>query len=306
MVDTDGNTVLDLGAAQSGMPIGYNANDLLFLRMANELDRFVTNRVNSAVPPADMADIIRENVMVAAPPGTTQVSLSAGSTGAEANEHAIAEALKYFAKKHNIADLSSVCVLGFENSLHGTTTATLSCSSTEANEHGLPAFPWPRAEFPQLKYPLYKNDASNRAEEDRCIEAFKNTIGAKRAEGGHVGAIIVEPMSGLHQQMATPYFYRAVRRIAKAEGIPFIVDETRTGIGASGKAWGHEYWYLHDDEKPDYVSFGGARASGLAGFYSSVDHRLAVTPAAQAINMVNLLSYGRVWKTIAEQNLLHK
>lgn len=54
-------------------------------------------------------------------------------------------------------------------------------------------------------------------------------------------------MSGLGQQMATPYFYREVRKICKAEGIPFIVDETRTGIGASGKNWAHEYWYLHDD-----------------------------------------------------------
>ena len=73
------------------------------------------------------------------------MQLSGGSTGAEANELAIAEALKSFAKQHNVGDLSTVCVLGFENALHGTTTATLSCSSTEANEQGLPAFPWPRA-----------------------------------------------------------------------------------------------------------------------------------------------------------------
>lgn len=142
---------------------------MIHMRMGNELDRFVVNKVNSAVPPSDLADIIRENVMVAAPPGTIQVHLSGGSTGAEANELAIAEALKSFAKQHNIADLSTVCVLGFENALHGTTTATLSCSSTEANEQGLPAFPWPKGEFPQLKYPLYQNDAFNKAEEERCI-----------------------------------------------------------------------------------------------------------------------------------------
>jgi len=29
-----------------------------------------------------------------------------------------------------------------------------------------------------------------------------------------------------------------------SEGIPFIVDETKTGMGASGKNWAHEYWYL--------------------------------------------------------------
>ena len=88
--------------------------------------------------------------------------------------------------------------------------------------------------------------------------------------------------------MATPYFYREIRKICKAEGIPFIVDETRTGIGASGKNWAHEYWYLHDDQKPDYVTFGGARASGLSGFYSSLNNRLAEAPAACGINMMSL------------------
>jgi len=41
-------------------------------------------------------------------------------------------------------------------------------------------------------------------------------------------------------------------------------------MGASGKNWAHEYWYLHD--APDFVSFGGK--SGLGGFYSTTAHRL--------------------------------
>jgi 4-aminobutyrate aminotransferase-like enzyme len=35
--------------------------------------------------------------------------------------------------------------------------------------------------------------------------------------------------------------------LSKEKGIPFIVDETKTGLGASGKNWAHEYWYLSDD-----------------------------------------------------------
>jgi 4-aminobutyrate aminotransferase/(S)-3-amino-2-methylpropionate transaminase len=70
--------------------------------------------------------------------------------------------------------------------------------------------------------------------------------------------------------MATPYFYRQLRKIAKAEGIPFIVDETKTGMGSSGKNWAHEYWYLN--EAPDYMTFGGK--AGLAGFYSTLDYRM--------------------------------
>jgi 4-aminobutyrate aminotransferase/(S)-3-amino-2-methylpropionate transaminase len=84
--------------------------------------------------------------------------------------------------------------------------------------------------------------------------------------------MIVEPISSINNQMATPRFFRKLRLLSRSYGIPFIVDETKTGIGASGKNWAHEYWYLHDDEAPDFVTFGGK--SGLGGFYSTLDYRL--------------------------------
>jgi len=47
--------------------------------------------------------------------------------------------------------------------------------------------------------------------------------------------------------MATPRFFKKLRVLAKDNGIPFIVDETKTGMGATGKKWAHEHWYLHSD-----------------------------------------------------------
>ena len=84
----------------------------------------------------------------------TQVHLGGGNTAAEANELALSAALTQFSADQGI-DLSKLSVLGFDNSFHGSTTATLSCSSPAVNSHNLPAFPWPKGEFPQLKYPLY-------------------------------------------------------------------------------------------------------------------------------------------------------
>ena len=69
--------------------------------------------------------------------------------------------------------------------------------------------------------------------------------------------------------MATPYFYQQLRKIALEEGIPFIVDETRTGVGATGKYWGHEHWYL--EVPADFVTFGGN--SQVSGYYSTPDFR---------------------------------
>ena len=296
--DTDGNTILDLNAGAAGAPLGYNNDDMLVARLGTTYDRFATNKMNlSAVPSHDAADMIRENVMVGAPKGLNQVHLGGGSTASEANELAMSVAFKKFAANHGISDMSSICGLGFENSLHGTTTATLSVSSTEANPSGLPAFPWPKAEFPQLKYPLSRYEHDNRAEENRCLKGVKDIIDAKRADGGHVGCILIEPMSGLGQQMSTPYFYRKLRDLAAAEGIPFIVDETKTGVGASGKNWAHEYWYMSESKAPDFVTFGGARSSGLSGFYSTMDYRLndEATSYQQDIDMTSLINYGLTW-----------
>jgi 4-aminobutyrate aminotransferase/(S)-3-amino-2-methylpropionate transaminase len=245
---------------------------LVNARTTELYDRFVTHKVDAnSLPTKDFADLIREVVMPFAPKGMVQVHLGGGNTGAEANELALAVALRHYAKTHNVG-VGSLCVLGFDNSNHGQTTGTLSCSSVEANPDRLPAFPWPKAEYPQLRYPLAKYEHENRQEEDRCIGVIKSIISNKRSGGQAVGAIIVEPISSINNQMATPYFYKTLRNLAKDEGIPFIVDETKTGMGASGKNWAHEYWYLQDGKGPDFMTFGGK--SGLGGFYSTVEHRL--------------------------------
>ena len=68
--DIDGNTILDLNASAAGFALGYNNEDLVNSRWTTLYDRFVTHKVNvNALPTADMADVIRDNVMPSAPPG---------------------------------------------------------------------------------------------------------------------------------------------------------------------------------------------------------------------------------------------
>jgi 4-aminobutyrate aminotransferase-like enzyme len=45
--DTDGNTILDMNAAQAGLILGYNSNDLVNLRTTEAYDRFVTHKVDA-------------------------------------------------------------------------------------------------------------------------------------------------------------------------------------------------------------------------------------------------------------------
>ena len=77
--------------------------------------------------------------------------------------------------------------------------------------------------------------------------------------------MIIEPITSINNEMATPYFYKRLHELAREEGITFVVDETKTGLGRTGKLWGHDHWNLKD--KPDIVTFG----SILSGFFTTYD-----------------------------------
>lgn len=83
--------------------------------------------------------------------------------------------------------------------------------------------------------------------------------------------MIIEPITQFNNEYATPYYFKRLRQIAKENNIPFIINETATGFGSSGKLWAHEYWFLND--APDIVTFGGK--AGISGFYSTTDFKLS-------------------------------
>ena len=117
--------------------------------------------------------------------------------------------------------------------------------------------------------------------------------------------MIVEPISSFGTQQATPRFYKKLRALASREGIPFVVDETKTGMGQTGKMWAHEHWWLGESDggAPDMVTFGGK--AGISGFFSTYDYRLNPHCASfeQQVDMTQLLAFGLTWKTAQYENL---
>ena len=139
----------------------------------------------------------------------------------------------------------------------------------------MPTYDWPSVDLPELKQPYAQHEFFNREEEEACLEQAARLIKERQDAGRDVAAMIVEPISSLEMRNGTPNFYKGLRRIAKANGIPFIVDETKTGMGQTGKMWAHEHWYLQDRDggAPDVVTFGGK--AGISGYYSTYDFRVA-------------------------------
>ncbi len=195
--------------------------------------------------------------------------------------------------------MSNLCVLGFENGFHGNSLNTLSSSDPITNVNESQALDWPLAPFPDLKYPLAPNEHHNAAEEEKSLESVRKIIRERRDQGKDVGAIIIEPISSYNNRVATPNFYRKLRLIALENEIPFVVDETRTGVGITGKMWAHEYWFLK--QCPDIITFGGK--SGLAGYFSTLAY--APSEENQNVDIEKLINFGKTWKYIQRKNILN-
>ena len=210
MVDIDGNRLLDLSMQGGMLALGYNPDALIDTRTSRHFDKYLAQSPNlSEYPPIEFSDIVRNGVLPFAPSGLTEVYFTDG-IGGLANEAAIKVALLKFKEtreghlseldwdKFASNDLSNsssllqnkVCVLGFENSLHGKTLATQSASGWSFVRSTCPTYNWPKAPTPKLKYPLSAHNQENKAEEDRWLAEVRKIVDAKEAEGCPVGAIV--------------------------------------------------------------------------------------------------------------------
>ena len=162
----------------------------------------------------------------------------------------------------------NLAILSFEGSFHGRTFATLSVTrSKELHKIDIPAFPWPAAPFPKLKYPLDQHVEANRAEEERCIRIVEEMIDTATTP---VAGVIVEPIQAEGgDNYATPWFFQQLRRLTRERRVSLIVDEVQTGGGPTGTFWCHEQWNL--DTPPDIVTF--SKKTQAAGFYHNVEFR---------------------------------
>jgi 4-aminobutyrate aminotransferase/(S)-3-amino-2-methylpropionate transaminase len=218
-------------------------------------------------PPIDWPDAIQSSFMKVAPKGLDQVWTA--MCGSCSNETAYKAAFMYYQhKKRGGKDFSEeefsscmknlppgapdIAILCFQGGFHGRLFGSLSTTrSKPMHKVDIPQFDWPVVPFPRLKYPIEKYVKENREDEDRCIQELKNLIKTYKKP---IAGMIVEPIqSEGGDNHASPYYFQSIRKLAKDNGIVFIVDEVQTGLGATGKIWAHEHWGLSDP--PDIVTF---------------------------------------------------
>jgi 4-aminobutyrate aminotransferase/(S)-3-amino-2-methylpropionate transaminase len=233
-------------------------------------------------PPVGWPGRVASTLLSVAPPGLSHVApMMCGSC---ANENAFKAAFIAAATRRRGGapptpeDLSSCMVnappgappykvLSFQGAFHGRLLGCLSTTHSKAiHKLDIPAFDWPVAPFPRLRYPLAEHAAANEAEEARCLDAVAAIFARDLA--GDVAAVIVEPIQAEGGDFsASPAFFRGLQALTHAHGAYFLVDEVQTGCGASGAFWAHEAWRL--PRPPDAVTF--SKKMQLAGYYSTAE-----------------------------------
>merc|ERR1711879_1106050 len=109
---------------------------------------------------------------------------------------------------------NSLSIMSFSGGFHGRTMGALTCThSKTVHKIDVPAYDWPTAPFPRLRYPLNENEEYNIAEEQRCLDAVRSIFEEREAQGRPVAGMIVEPIlsegGDLH---ASPVFFKNLQK----------------------------------------------------------------------------------------------
>lgn len=264
----------------ASIPVGYNNEALLAAASSPEMASAIVNRpALGNFPQHDWASILQTGILSVAPRGMNQVFTA--MAGSDANEAAYKAAFMFRRQQERGGpdveftpeDMASamnnqspgspaLSIMSFKSGFHGRLFGSLSTTrSKPIHKLDIPAFDWPQAPFPELKYPLEEHAQENAAEEQRCLQEAERIM----KEFHHpVAAVVIEPVqSEGGDNHASPAFFNGLREITKRNNVLMIVDEVQTGVGATGKFWAHEHWNMQDP--PDMVSF--SKKAQTAGYY---------------------------------------
>ena len=189
------------------------------------------------------------------------------NSGAEANECAIKLARKWGGRGRHV-------VVSAFGSFHGRTLATLHATGQPAKHEAFQPLP---EGFRHVAW----ND----------LDALEASIDPT------VAAVLLEPVQGEGGVMpATVEYFAGVRQLCDERGLLFMVDEVQTGLGRTGKWFGHQHFGV----VPDVVTMAKALGNGVpigacwaradvAGVFEPGDHATTfggqplATAAARAV-----------------------
>lgn len=198
-------------------------------------------------------------------------------------------------------------VIHFTDAFHGRSGYALSLTNTDPAKTDLfPKFRWPRIDSPKLRFPATSEaERDVIAAEQMAVEQIEKAFVDNPDD---IAAIIIEPIQAEGgDNHFRPEFLQALRRICDARECFFILDEVQTGIGITGKMWGHEHFGV----QPDALAFGkktqccgclvGPRVDSEPENVFKVPSRINSTWGG---NLTDMVRFGRFLEIIEEDRLI--
>lgn len=321
LFDSNGKKYLDMYGNIGSLPIGYNHYKLKDLKIDNDtIKHLLIHRPALGVnPPMEWEDEIEIFHKNYSPKYLDFMYMGCGC-GSGANENAFKAAFIHYARthfsEHRIGEMlkSSILneepgspklsILSFEKGFHGRTLGCLSTTrSNPWHKINVPAFDWPVAPFPDIKYNTAEGDFVNYVEEYKCLDRTEEIL----KQNKNIAAMIIEPIQAEGgDRHASNFYFQELRKLASLYNVTFIVDEVQTGAGSTGKMWAHEYWT--QDSKvmtPDIITF--SKKMQVAGYFCKSEYKTD-TPF-QTFNTwmgdpFKIILSNHIYKIIQEEKLL--
>jgi acetylornithine/N-succinyldiaminopimelate aminotransferase len=157
------------------------------------------------------------------------------NSGAEANEALIKLARRY--QREVAGQKDRFEIITFEGGFHGRTLATVTATAQPKYQQGFEPLP---------KGFVYAPMGD--------LDAVKRLIGPQTA------AILIEPIQGEGGVRVAPAgFLSKLRELCDANGLLLLIDEVQTGVGRTGRIFGHQ----HDGVRADALSLAKSLGNGL-------------------------------------------
>jgi len=249
-----GRDYLDFYTFFGSSPIGYNhpkMKDPAFLEVLHRVAQLKPSL--SDVYSVDYAQFVETFTRLAVPSYLPHTFFVEG--GALAVENTLKVAFDWKVRRNRARGVAGEVggqIAHFREAFHGRSGYTLSLTNTDPRKTDFfPKFKWPRIDNPKLRFPVTAEVESDvKAREEQALDQLRRAFADNPDD---IAAIIIEPIQaegGDNHFRAE--FLQALQRLADENECFFIVDEVQTGIGLTGRMWGHEHFGL----KPDALAFG--------------------------------------------------